>query len=291
MTVSALPQVKNLLEVPTASDWCRRWTHQTPSWRHRRDGGFDSRAFEVHPLDEQTAKAYVLAHHYSGSYPLARYRLGLYRAAGEGDRLCGVAVFGVPMSPGVLTLPFPELRPDEAVECSRFVLADEVPGNAESWFLARSFEYLQQHTVHAVVSFADPVPRQTTTGEWVAIGHIGTIYQASNALYAGRSTPRTVKLLPDGRVFSARAAQKIRKGEQGCAYAAAQLVTLGAPPLQPGQDRAQWLREALLSVGARNLRHRGSHRYLFPLGANRRARENVRIGLPTSRAYPKQPDT
>jgi hypothetical protein len=37
---------------------------------------------------------------------------------------------------------------------------------------------------------------------------------ASNGVYAGQVTARTVKLLPDGTVLHDRAAQKIRRGEQ-----------------------------------------------------------------------------
>ncbi|MET9513122.1 hypothetical protein ABZX62_32525 [Streptomyces flavidovirens] len=92
-------------------------------------------------------------------------------------------------------------------------------------------------------------------------GHVGTIYAATNAVYAGRATARTVKLLPDGTVFHDRAAQKIRRQEQGCEYGAAQLTALGAPRPRPGCDPALWLREALATVGARNIRHRGAHRF------------------------------
>lgn len=60
---------------------------------------------------------------------------------------------------------------------------------------------------------------------------------------------------------SDRAAQKIRRAEQGHEYAAAQLLALGAPRPRPGYDPALWLREALVAVGARNVRHRGVHRF------------------------------
>ncbi|MFF9090962.1 hypothetical protein ACF1BE_32220 [Streptomyces sp. NPDC014991] len=89
-----------------------------------------------------------------------------------------------------------------ALECSRFVLLDECPANAESWFLARTFDALLTSDVRGVVSFADPVPRRTNTGKLVAVGHAGTIYQASNAAYTGRATARTIKLLPDGTVLN-----------------------------------------------------------------------------------------
>ncbi|MER7056591.1 hypothetical protein [Streptomyces sp. NPDC000351] len=145
-----------------------------------------------------------------------KVQFGLYDDTVDGERrLNGVAVFGVPVNTAVLTKPLPELRPfTESVECSRFVLLDECPGNAESWFLARCFDLLLAQGVRGVVSFADPVPRRTASGLLVMPGHVGTIYAATNALYTGRATARTVKLLPDGTVFHDRTAQKIRREEQ-----------------------------------------------------------------------------
>src|SRR5262249_11685086 len=55
----------------------------------------------------------------------------------------------------------------------------------------------------------DPVPRRTAAGDLVFPGHIGTIYQASDAEYLGRTTPRRVLLLPNGRVLSERALSKV----------------------------------------------------------------------------------
>ncbi|MFI6658036.1 hypothetical protein ACIBL8_21235 [Streptomyces sp. NPDC050523] len=277
-------------EIPTASDWCQRWQQRTPSWRHVSEGGFDARRYTVEPLPEEEAKAFVLQHHYSASYPSAKERFGLYLVAGGERRLCGVAVFGVPVSEAVLTKPLPDLVPYvESLECSRFVLLDECPANSESWFLARTFEALLTRGVRGVVSFADPVPRRSDSGALIAVGHVGTIYQASNAAYCGRATARTLKLLPDGTVFNSRAAQKIRRQEQGHEYAAAQHIRLGAPVPRAGADPALWLRDALLAVGARNVRHAGPHRYVFRLGRKRREREGIRLGI-DRRPYPKCPD-
>ncbi|MGW7365403.1 Mom family adenine methylcarbamoylation protein [Streptomyces sp. NPDC054841] len=283
---------EDLPEMPTASPWCQRWREGKHSWRHVRDGGFDARHYQVEVIpEEEPGKGFVLAHHYSRSYPAVKVQYGLYHVSGGERRLSGVAVFGVPVSTAVLTKPLPELRPyTESLECSRFVLLDECPGNAESWFLARCFDALLADGVRGIVSFADPVPRRTASGSLVMPGHVGTIYAATNAVYAGRATARTVKLLPDGTVFHDRAAQKIRRLEQGHEYAAAQLIALGAPRPRPGCDPARWLREALAAVGARNIRHRGAHRYVFRLGRTRREREEIALGLPVLRPYPKRPD-
>ncbi|WP_246096352.1 hypothetical protein [Streptomyces botrytidirepellens] len=164
-----------------------------------------------------------------------------------------------------------------------------MPGT-ESWFLARCFDELLASDVRGVVSFADPVPRRTNKGELVAIGHIGTIYQASNAAYTGRAAARTIKLLPDGTVLNDRAAQKVRKQEQGHEYVEAKLMSLGAPAPRAGCNPAFWLRDALHAVGARNVRHRGAHRYVFRLGRNQRERNRITLGYPEIKPYPKRPD-
>ncbi len=99
-------------------------------WRHaRRRAAFDPNAFTVEALSEQAARAYIVANHYSGSYPAALRRYGLFCA----QRLVGVAVLGVPTSAATLTNVFPGLEPyRESAVLARFVLANEVAANGES---------------------------------------------------------------------------------------------------------------------------------------------------------------
>jgi hypothetical protein len=231
--------------------------------------------YEVAAIESDTiAKDFVIAHHYSGCYPAARFRYGLYRHGA----LVGVAVFSQPMSSGALK-PLPG-DPADSVELGRFVLLDDVPANGETWFLARAFEQLRDEHVVGVVSFSDPMPRRNITGNVVFGGHVGTIYQASNAVYVGRGSRRTLHMLPDGTVFSARAASKIRQRERGWRYAAAQLERFGVPPLSSTADAAAWLRDALKQV-ARTTRHPGNHKYAWAL-----AKRDRRL-LPASQPYPK----
>jgi hypothetical protein len=265
--------------------YCQRWRGHAQSWRHTSEGGFDARRFDVEAIaDDTTARRFVEAHHYSRSYPAARIRAGLY-LAGE---LVGVAVFGVPMQAKVLTAPFPALAPySESLELSRFVLLDQIPANAESWFLRRAFRLAAGEGVRGVVAFSDPVPRLLADGTVLSPGHVGTIYQASNGLHtAQRGTPRTLLLGPDGRAISARALQKIRAGERGHAYAELQLVGWGATPRAAGEDPTRWLRAALGAAGVRRVRHPGNYRYLFRIGPGR---GRVTIGLSPA-PYPKRQD-
>jgi hypothetical protein len=231
--------------------------------------------YEVSEIAGDTAaKAFVLAHHYSGSLPATRWRFGLYRA---GD-LVGVAVFSVPTNPKALR-PLPG-DADSSTELGRFVLLDDVPGNGETWFLGRCFEALRHKGLTGVVSFSDPVERTSASGARVFPGHVGTIYQAHNAVYLGRATARTLHLLPNGTVLSPRSLQKIRAQERGWRYAIEQLVTAGAPAPVLSDDLRPWLGRALAAV-TRTIRHGGNHKYVWAL--DRRARR----GLPASLPYPK----
>jgi hypothetical protein len=213
--------------------------------------------YEVAELATDTqAKQFILEHHYSASYPSARFRFGLFRHGA----LVGVAVFSHPCSDKVLTNVFPGAAKD-SVELGRFVLLDDVPGNGETWFLGQTFRPLKRAGLRGVLAFSDPVPRATHTGDVIFRGHIGTIYQAHNGSYLGRATARRLRLLPDGRVLSDRAIQKIRAGEQGWRYSAQLLEQFGADRC-PERDRQAWL-TAALAVYTKPLRHPGNHRYAW----------------------------
>ena len=110
------------------------------------------------------------------------------------DQLVGVAVFSMPMSSKVLTNIFP-CDVLEAVELGRFVLLDNVPSNAESWFFARCRELLKREGIKGIVAFSDDTPRTSIfpVPSLIFSGHIGTIYQSSNAVYLKRTTPRVLQ--------------------------------------------------------------------------------------------------
>ena len=255
----------------------QRWCDGRASYRSPTEP-IRTAEYEVAEIpDDTTAREFITRHHYSHTYPAARFRVGLFR---HGD-LAGVAVFSHPCSNAVLTNVF-EAPVLTTVELGRFVLLDSVAGNGETWFLARSFEILRKHAI--VASFSDPLQRTTASGEVIHMGHVGTIYQAHNGTYLGRGTARTLHLLPDGRVFSDRAAQKIRNSERGWKYAAAQLEAFGATDVPTDASaRTEWLNSSLQSLATR-VRHNGNHKYAWPLNAA------IRRQLPASLPYPKSLD-
>lgn len=263
------------------SGWCQRMRRGLQSWRHVSEGGFDQRQYSVKRIAYRDAKAFVLAHHYSGSYAQARLRYGLV----HGDRLVGVATLGNAMQAKVLTNPLPTLDQTTAAELARLVLLDEVPGNAESWFSTRVLADALQEGVRGVVAFSDPLPRTDMPG------HVGTIYQAMNADYCGRATARPLVVLPDGAVLTDRALQKVRGEEQGAGGVIRRMVAAGARPYGQPHTAAAWLRLALDDVAARRRPHPGNHRFVFRLGRTARERRRIALGAGYEpRRYPKVPD-
>lgn len=272
------------------ADKCQRQRDGRTSFRPAGEV-INTAEYEVSLLDgpgsDKIAKAFVQQHHYSGSYPAARERAVLHRVrTGE---LVGVAVFSHPSSEAVLKpLPCERL---EGVELGRFVLLDNVPGNGESWFFARSLELLKARGYRALLSHSDPMPRRTLEGELVLPGHVGIIYQATNAVYAGRSGSELHVLKPDGTVFSPRAMTKIRRGERGSDKAIAELVACGADApssadLATRDARRAWMWREIFRT-CRRMPHAGNHRYLWAI--DKRLRRDV-AKLATGESYPKTVD-
>lgn len=252
----------------------QRWRDKCGSYRPAAEV-IRTSEYEVAEIRTDTeARDFVLTHHYSSSYPAARFRFGLYRRG----TLVGVAVFSHPSNDKTLTNVFPG-EALESIELGRFVLLDTVPGNGETWFQARCREQLRAKSIIGLLSFSDDQPRTDAGGRVIFGGHVGTIYQASNAIYLGRGTSRTLHLLPDGRVLNDRTKQKLRKAERGWEAAAADLETFGAPPAPRDEvSRRAWLTEQIRHL-THTLRHPGNHKYAWALHRS--------VKLPKSQPYPK----
>ena len=104
-------------------------------------------------------------------------------------------------------------------------------------------------------------------------------YAASSAVYLGQRRAGTLRLLPDGTVFSARAMSKIRLGERGWRYAVEQLVAAGAAEPQ-GDNLDAWLTIEAPRV-LRRTRHPGCLKYAIPFT------RAVARALPASRPFPR----
>lgn len=236
-------------------------------WRDRRSlfvppsERFDPKRAEVVVLSETDAKRFVCHHHYSGSFPAARFRTGvMFKDRLGAEILAGVAVFAVPIQPASIRK-YLGTEPALGVELSRLVLLPQLLFNAETWFLARSFKLLRARLgeVAGVISYCDPVPRYDMAGVEVKRGHCGTIYRAFNGAYHGQSGSRTLILSGDGRVVSERTLSKLRLGEVGAGYAYQQLLSLGAPARRPLEPDGAYVIRALAEGPFRRMKHPGNH--------------------------------
>jgi hypothetical protein len=253
------------------TETCQRWREHRES---RRPAGevIKTSAYDVVSLESAVvARAFVEAHHYSGTFSPASHRFGLMLRA----NLVGVAVFGCAPSMAAHRAVFPTLSITEGVSLGRL-------GNGESWFIARCFEQLALRGVVGVESCADPEPRPALEGALTHRGHVGTVYQATNGHYIGKTNPASLRLLPDGTGLNNRACGKIARREQGCEYAVAQLVRWGATPLRDNENSLAWLRRWRAQL-TRPMRHQGNHRYLWALDKRRRREVLAAPRL----AYPK----
>lgn len=269
----------------TASCPVQRWRMGRNFWRHDRDEGFRRGDYAVDGLADGLAKKFVETHHYSHSYPFARERYGLFR----GRTLVGVAVLSTPINNSVIPR-YSGHAPAEGLDLGRFILLDEVPYNAESFFLGAVLRQVQQDRsdLKALVAYSDPMPRRTSDGSVVMPGHVGIAYQATNGKYVGRAAAKTLHLTREGIALSTRALSKVRLQEHGAGSAEKMLERLGAPKRQRHEESGDWIARVLKSGPFTRVRHPGNHVYTWALGG--RSRNAAALGSFSSKPYPKCQD-
>lgn len=143
---------------------------------------------EVRPVAPAVVAEMMNTRHYLKSMPRAPVRCyGVYAA----DDLLGGAVFtaGGRNCYRVLT----GAKPSDVITLARLWLDDRLPQHSETRVIGIILRDLKRsRRWKAVISFADPV-----------VGHTGTIYRASNWLYAGR-TDANGGILVDGQLVHSR---------------------------------------------------------------------------------------
>lgn len=268
--------------LPPVIDRCRRWNAGQPRWVPT-GPVIDPLEFGVELLTNHvaTAKPFCMQHHYSGSYPAARLAVGLYRKTGvDPAALVGIAVFAEPTQPASLSA-YLDASSGTGCELARLAILDCVAGNGESWFLRRAIAILRDTlpAMRGFVSYADP----SHSGPRLA--HFGVIYQASSAVFVGRSKPRTVTLTPDSQIISERGLSKVRNEERSRDYVIRQLLAAGARPRHPHESWRDWVDAVIHAPPFRRQRVPGKFIYTFGVDrSTRRALTELHAGgLP----YPK----
>jgi hypothetical protein len=167
----------------------------------------------------------------------------------QGEELVGVCAFATPSSEAVCASVFGQEYKRSVTELHRLVLLDQIPKNSESWFIVRALKMLKKDRPYynAVLSFADATE-----------GHIGVIYQATNARYSGTSGKATFYLDQTGRLR------------------------------HPRQNGVNIKKEEAAIRGWKPVKREGKHRYLYILPDNKKHKKDLinKLLLPTL-PYPK----
>jgi len=211
----------------------------------------------VSRIDADRGSAFVVEHHYSHGIHNGPMCWGLFdedRPADVGGfwpepPLVGVIAFATPASEAVRASVWGPEHVNRVTELHRLVVLDEYGRNTESRFIAETLRQLRRERpdLWGVLSFADPTE-----------GHVGVIYQATNALYTGRSARATFYRDRDGRLR------------------------------HPRQNGVNISAKVAAARGWSVVKREGKHRYLFILGSARRRRElRSRLRLPVL-PYPKR---
>lgn len=269
---------------------CQRWrTHRSYYRPSGEPIDIDGGGYHASIIPKVVAKNFVEEHHYSGSYVASRLNVGLIRDDnGGGHEVCGVAGYSVPMSQQVIPK-WLKCDNQQGIDLGRFVLLDDVPANGETWFLAQSFNLLKEElpTIDSVMATSDPIVRLNAAKDVVMPGHVGTIYQAHNGAYLGRTAKKTVVSGADGNVITARTISKVRNQEQGREYAYRKLLQAGVSPKLDTETWREFANRARLSL--KQIRHPGNHVYAWPLGSNKREIKEIRNRIgPSLSKYPKE---
>ena len=133
--------------------------------------------FDVEPAKRQDVEVFV-KRHYLQKFPSGIKRIyAIHRKQTEGRQMVGMIIYGSPFHTTTHFLE-PEVKHSEVIELKRLYIDDIGVKNLESFFIGQSLNLLRKDepSVKVVVTFADDKH-----------GHVGGIYQATNAIYLGKS--------------------------------------------------------------------------------------------------------
>ena len=138
--------------------------------------------YEVRPIQSWECKEWLLEKHYAKRIPSISWAFGLYTSG----QVCGILTVGKPPSPSLCVGICGEEYEEFVFELNRLVVNEGLEKNVLSYFVGQVLKQWKDDLI--LVSYADS-----------AQGHHGYIYQATNWLYTGATTPRTDIATPEGK--------------------------------------------------------------------------------------------
>ena len=139
------------------------------------------RSFIPSPCPREDIRQFLETWHYSGSINGVNISHCFRLDTPAGD-LIGAAIVGPPASPQVYRK-YSERSKWHLTEIRRLACVDDTPKNTESYFIGWICRWIKKNTpYHRVLAFSDG-----------RVGHVGTIYKASNFKLWGETRSRIVR--------------------------------------------------------------------------------------------------
>lgn len=155
----------------------------------------DVQRCKVKPINHLTAARMVETYHYAHRIPSIIAAIGLY----VDDVLAGCITYGSPASRQAVNLCGPQYS-RHVIELTRLFVFDWCGRNTESWFIGQSFDVLQKiwPEYFILLSYAD-----------ASQDHLGYIYQATNWLYTGQTSPERTGYIINGKFIHRRTVNQL----------------------------------------------------------------------------------
>ena len=131
--------------------------------------------FDIEPASRQDVEVFI-KRHYLKSFPSGIKRIyAVYQKHTEGRHMIGMVIYGNPF-PTASKFLMPLVNPNEILELKRLYIDDIGVRNLESFVIAQTLKMVKRDEpeLKVVITFADSKQ-----------GHVGGIYQATNAIYLG----------------------------------------------------------------------------------------------------------
>lgn len=231
----------------------------------------DTDKVSVREINKKIAKKMIVEHHYTHAWTACRYALGVYykdedsRYFGD-NKLIGCLVYGHPVGAAAAESVSPVLDKGSVLELKRLYIHDGYGKNIESYSISQSFDWLRENdpSVKALMSYADS-----------AEDHLGTIYQATNWLYQGRSAD--IQLMDNYNISLQKDPYKwIHSRTCFSRWGSNNLEHLKKEIGKEGYDEF-WRQKAM-----------GKHRYVYILETNKGKRKKILNNLKhETKPYPK----
>ena len=125
--------------------------------------------YTIHSIDRKLANDIQIKNHYLHTKASC---IQAFALQDQTNSILGVILYGNPTAPTTINI-CGESNRKNVIEITRLWIQDDTPKNTESFFIANTIKRVQKSII---VAFADPDAE-----------HIGTVYQASNFYYTGKS--------------------------------------------------------------------------------------------------------